>query len=910
MTSSTTSNSTRSSTACTTNAIPTSLLLRLFLSFFILFILSFTNTPLSSTTKTTQPIILVHAAPIITYLDYAYDTYLLFNSALENTTNATSCGYPSSNPCFTIQQQMQAIDAQIPSTQNVLYNLQLTIHVMSDISSEFCNYMFTNPNISKFASFDFTWISSKPNQSHVVLDCQGSEFFSFSKAPAILNITNRFSSFDVRNTIFKEKMMISSMNYCNFTGSSIYKLNENSDTRIQNSIFFNTYWSMSNVAAALIFRWCNFVNGSMIMGDVISKTLTVGESYFENVDLILRFSNMNFLNVKFNDNLVIFSQFQSLLMQQINIVTTKQTLITFGDSMVIRNSIFERSNLDLKIVSVRSVKIENSTFSNNYQTDLTNKALLQLTGLYTLSVTNSSFVNNRDLPMMSIYQGSIVNVQNSIFQFNTGGAIQIENMVGYFKFSSVSFNNCIFTGNVGQHGGAVAIGRTIGNLIISNCQFTKNYAMDGGALYLQQENVTISNCQFSGNSASQNGGSIFVKDTSSFSLQSSTLQNNMAKRGGALYLSSLTSNYIVNSICTNNMASYSGGCLFTENPMNPSLLQSVSNSLTGLNSAVSYGNNIATSIDASQFQFSVKYQNQQDPSITTITDMPSSLTLYPGQPVDITLKMKDKNNQEIKSIEQPITVSSVGNNISVLIDSLSSDYLTIRGLYLSVYSSNDLLTNTTLNLTVNSNMFFSIPVQIMTCNPEDSLQPMSSSGNAMICSKNPPGFPYFIVIPVVLIGGVILFIVGIIFGIAVLYGVYVIVKKLKKLEKKEKAEMKLEKTLIDKKFIFTGSTTTPPLNAHASGRTTKSVMSSITRPSIHYQEKHIIPIENLDVVKKIGEGSNGMVYLANWNGTEVAVKSLKLDYSELHGESEEFEREASLLSSLRHPNIVNFYGFG
>ncbi|KAG2387147.1 hypothetical protein C9374_001479 [Naegleria lovaniensis] len=837
----------------------------------------------------------VHAAVVLQ--EYQYSTYLILNSSLENTTSASSCGTNSSYPCYSIQQQIQAIDEQLPSLPiNFKYAIQLTINVMSDIPTEMCNFKFTNPNSAKFATFVFIWLGSKPDTSKVLLDCQGSEFFSFSNAPASLNITNQFDSFDVKNTIFKEQMIISSMNHCNLSGSAIYKMNEKQTTMIYDSNFYNCYWFISNVNDAISFRECKITNSSMVV-DVISKSLSISESSIENVDLILKFSTMTFLSTTFNDNLAIFTQFQSLLLHECNFFTTKQTLISFGDSMTIRRTLFEKSNLDFKIVSVRSVIIGNSTFSGNYQTNLSNKALIQLTGSYSLTIANSTFINNRDLLLMSIYQASLVNFQNSIFQQNTGGgAVQIEHMVGYFKLSSVTFSNCTFNGNKGQNGGAILIGMTFGNLTISNCQFTKNSANYGGALYLQQEKVAISNCQFTGNSATQNGGAIYVKDTTFLSLQSSTLQNNMANRGGALYLSSLTSNYMMNSACSNNIASYSGGCLFAQSTTHPTLLQSVSTSLSGLNSAISYGHNIATPIDGTQFQFSVKYQEGQ-----AATEMPTSLSLYPGQPVDITVKIKDKNNQAIKSIEFPMGVS-VGSNMTVTVDSLSTDYLTLHGLYLSVYSSIDFLSNTTLNLTLSSDTFFSIPVQIVPCNQDYSLQPVSSNGNAMICTKNPPGFPYSVVLPVVLIGGVLLFIVGIAFGIAVLYGVYIIVKKLKKLEKKEKAEMKLEKTLIDKKFIFTGSTTTPPAHAQSS----KSVAS--TRQSLHDQEKYIIPIENLDIVKKIGEGSNGMVYLANWNGTEVAVKSLKLDFSELQGESEEFEREASLLSSLRHPNIVNFYG--
>jgi serine/threonine protein kinase len=65
------------------------------------------------------------------------------------------------------------------------------------------------------------------------------------------------------------------------------------------------------------------------------------------------------------------------------------------------------------------------------------------------------------------------------------------------------------------------------------------------------------------------------------------------------------------------------------------------------------------------------------------------------------------------------------------------------------------------------------------------------------------------------------------------------------------------------------------------------------------------------------------VFKASWHGTDVAVKVLKDDHLEMLLEYElfddvekarieqqqQFEQEAMLLSTLRHPNIVNFLGF-
>ncbi|EFC45338.1 predicted protein, partial [Naegleria gruberi] len=56
--------------------------------------------------------------------------------------------------------------------------------------------------------------------------------------------------------------------------------------------------------------------------------------------------------------------------------------------------------------------------------------------------------------------------------------------------------------------------------------------------------------------------------------------------------------------------------------------------------------------------------------------------------------------------------------------------------------------------------------------------------------------------------------------------------------------------------------------------------------------------------KRIGEGTFGSVYHALWHKTDVAIKRLKHETSD----DEEFEREAILMSSLRHPFIVSCFG--
>eukprot|EP00040_Diaphanoeca_grandis_P025465 m.141097 g.141097 ORF g.141097 m.141097 type:complete len:1220 (-) comp30162_c0_seq2:53-3712(-) len=66
----------------------------------------------------------------------------------------------------------------------------------------------------------------------------------------------------------------------------------------------------------------------------------------------------------------------------------------------------------------------------------------------------------------------------------------------------------------------------------------------------------------------------------------------------------------------------------------------------------------------------------------------------------------------------------------------------------------------------------------------------------------------------------------------------------------------------------------------------------------------------VEPMELIGEGAFGVVHLAVWDGTtKVALKLLKPG-ALVDSESEDFQKEARIMQSLSHPNIVRFYGAG
>eukprot|EP00268_Persea_americana_P051698 TRINITY_DN572_c0_g1_i10.p1 TRINITY_DN572_c0_g1~~TRINITY_DN572_c0_g1_i10.p1 ORF type:complete len:1152 (-),score=298.76 TRINITY_DN572_c0_g1_i10:854-4309(-) len=71
--------------------------------------------------------------------------------------------------------------------------------------------------------------------------------------------------------------------------------------------------------------------------------------------------------------------------------------------------------------------------------------------------------------------------------------------------------------------------------------------------------------------------------------------------------------------------------------------------------------------------------------------------------------------------------------------------------------------------------------------------------------------------------------------------------------------------------------------------------------------------DDLEEVRELGSGTYGAVYHGKWKGSDVAIKRIKAScFSGRPSERErliaDFWKEALILSSLHHPNVVSFYG--
>ena len=66
--------------------------------------------------------------------------------------------------------------------------------------------------------------------------------------------------------------------------------------------------------------------------------------------------------------------------------------------------------------------------------------------------------------------------------------------------------------------------------------------------------------------------------------------------------------------------------------------------------------------------------------------------------------------------------------------------------------------------------------------------------------------------------------------------------------------------------------------------------------------QHVVQVE---LGKVLGAGTFGTTYLGRWRGGNVAVKCVQIKQ---RNEAESFLREVDVLSRVRHPNVMPFYG--
>lgn len=81
-------------------------------------------------------------------------------------------------------------------------------------------------------------------------------------------------------------------------------------------------------------------------------------------------------------------------------------------------------------------------------------------------------------------------------------------------------------------------------------------------------------------------------------------------------------------------------------------------------------------------------------------------------------------------------------------------------------------------------------------------------------------------------------------------------------------------------------------------------------------QRWLVQWDDIAIIRPIGRGSFGRVYLALWNETSIACKVMisadaKVDQQSLDlidATVQELQKEAAVMAQMRHPNVVNLLG--
>ncbi len=220
------------------------------------------------------------------------------------------------------------------------------------------------------------------------------------------------------------------------------------------------------------------------------------------------------------------------------------------------------------------VFISNSFFQHNkvkYNTTVT-RSVLSAIASSVLIMSDSEFSSNtiQGIAAVTVFNGSVISIENSTFNNNHGGAV-------YTQKSSVFVSNCWFKQNSADYGaalgirfggklpreGSIKVGKFIKMLppkkrlfvkkhlllskhadfenLLENCRFVQNIAIDGGALFTENISLGLQRNWFLNNTAKSprnfeqtSGGGVFLKNSEA-NITECVFAGNEAQYGGAVF---------------------------------------------------------------------------------------------------------------------------------------------------------------------------------------------------------------------------------------------------------------------------------------------------------------------------------------------------------------------------------------
>ncbi|EFC36133.1 predicted protein [Naegleria gruberi] len=557
---------------------------------------------------------------------------------------------------------------------------------------------------------------------------------------------------------------------------------------------------------------------------------------------------------------------------------------TFTGSVTIRQSFLTSSKFENNKVSNGDFQFSAYYINvlyigwNDFNNLLSNNPVFQIANTLQTMFQVNNFDNVKN--GISVSQSNYISLFQTNFR-NTSISLRVDSLMDVvqssFLLDSCDFNN---NGDLTIPNGVYIKANTIQ---IKDGYFNGNKAVKGGAVYI--EGLTIALDLLAYNNSALMGGAIYAKLLGTDPLElRATMDYNTAQLGGAIFVENPKPFVILDYLeCKYSRALFSGGCIYISEP-GPYIESSFL--LKDHNEAGSYGDFIGEPLN--NITLSVDVISGNNTVVTKVIENQDIIySQYPGQELTISIEnLQTYNNGErvpVKKLQSQVDVfvslsdgmiyskKFIPNQLNAVTYSLAIEERQLKQVHGHIT-----IQNIVQNITIN----------ILDCPKGKELQNPLSTG--FVCYDTIVDNSALIIIPISVVLGILLMIVIILLLILTFRGVRHIYVKLNRLKRKEIAEKNLEDKIIENSFYYESQ----PLLVNSNNSNSSQSL--------------IIPIEEISIEKKIGEGSNGIVYLGKWKGKQVAIKSLKSDT--IGDEIGDFEREAAILNSLSHPNIVKFYG--
>ncbi|KAG2388069.1 hypothetical protein C9374_000919 [Naegleria lovaniensis] len=603
------------------------------------------------------------------------------------------------------------------------------------------------------------------------------------------------------------------------------------------------------------------------------------------------------------------------VVRSVNISSSEFTAIDSTNAMgsppiiIHINLVFFFSFVESKVYNVNA-KIA-LYFENSYSIDITNSQFFH--GNYSQSAVRAENVDN-------------MNMYNILFGQNIGR----DSIVNLLEIANIQADFCHFYNNQVKVYGTIFISSTKDPSYASilQCTFRNNRARGGGAIFASRKvHLTVTLCVFKGNRAQLYGGAIYNTHISQIEInmskfynnsvtyppsigteQDSSKQNfgsggalaltierdipeqgraqvlmsnvdchnNTAIRGGCMFIESDSRTILATISLENNTAYYAGGGLFLKNSTN--ILTEDDITYQDNKVIVGYGQNKATTIAKVEWQL----RDMDDYSSPLHTN-----SIYLGQKCNLTFtKFYDSYGQIISQNVESMDIYIVNATNLLRLTSVESNNANSVLFDVGIDIAYTFIPNNVTLIVKFTKLTFLIALQLRTC-PSD--YEMYSNLVVATCRRKSN---FIMFLPLIIVLSVLTLLIGVSIGTIMSVFIRRVMVKINRLNEREKAEREIEKKIRSQEISYVVKDTTP-------------LLASMKQ---YDHQSYIIPSNELEFVEKIGAGTFGVCFKAILHGTsEVAVKVIQ-EKTDEESVNQDFEKEVYLLSQLRNPHIVTFFG--